>query len=114
MADTIWKSRYKGVDYEVTTRDLTVSRLRQMKQWFGAEYGKYTPFITLLVEGDVDALACVVWIAQSKAGEKPQEPRNLDFSIEDFEKFEEDVVEPDPEPDVAADPPPDGTTPTTG
>jgi hypothetical protein len=85
MADTIWRVAFKGSEYTVTDQDLTVQRLRQMKQWYGREYGTYTQFITMLAQGDVDALACGIWIAKAAAGEKPRTPNEIDFNMSDIE-----------------------------
>jgi hypothetical protein len=74
-----------GNEYELDPSDLTVSRLRQMKHWFGKEYGAYLPFVQLLLQGDADAVACTMWIVRTKAGESNvPEPRFMDFSVADF------------------------------
>ncbi|GAC1530894.1 MAG: hypothetical protein NVS3B1_23570 [Marmoricola sp.] len=109
MADIIWSAKFKGTSYEVTTRDLTVTRLRQLKSWFGADYGAYLPLIMLLKQGDIDALTAVLWIAQGKAGEKVTEPRSMDFNLDDFEAIEipDEADEADPTPAEEATPTPD-------
>lgn len=87
MSDTIWRVSFKGSEYTVSDRDLTVTRLRQMKQMYGREYGAYSGFITLLAQGDVDAIACGLWIAKQVAGEPraPKSPNDVDFTMGDIE-----------------------------
>src|SRR5581483_8410853 len=83
MADLRWRINYKDRDYEFNAhRDLTLVRLRQCKHWFGPDYGKFLPFISLLGQGDADAWACAIWIARRKAGDKNiPEPANMDFPV---------------------------------
>ncbi len=63
MAETLWRIAFKGKEYTVSDADLTVSRLRSMKAIYGREYGTYSLFVQMLAQGDVDALACGIWIA---------------------------------------------------
>lgn len=81
----LWRCQFNGDDYLLEDRDLTGGRLRQMKQWFGADYGAYIPFLGLLVRGDVDAVACALWIGDQKAGRTVVEPSRLDFNFGDVE-----------------------------
>jgi hypothetical protein len=104
----LWKFKLDdGAEYELYAREFTVGILRHFKQWYGAAYGKYLVFIQLMFEGDCDAIACALWLAKRNAGEKPKEPRLLDFSVSDFfttqpaddeddEVEESDVKESDP------------------
>lgn len=82
--DNLWQIRHGDTEYDLLPADLTVGRLRQMKQWFGSDYGKYLTFIQLVAQGDADACCCALWIVQTKAGEKPKEPRFMDFAISEF------------------------------
>ncbi len=70
----------KSYDYE-PTRDLGVGEMRTIKGWY-PEIGRYTPFLAACSEGDPDALACLLWLLRSKAGEHPREPqRGLSFNV---------------------------------
>ena len=84
-ADNIWRIRLPdgGQEYELKSSDIKVSFLRQAKQWFGPAYGKYLPFVQMLMEGDGDAWCCAVWLCQKNAGEKPKPPQFMDFSVGD-------------------------------
>lgn len=74
--------------------DLTAGALRQMKGWYGREYGAFMPFMQLLATGDVDAIACAMWLAKKKAGEKvPADPSFIDFNVGDFEALADDPDE---------------------
>ena len=101
-ADQLWKIKVDGKEYELRTEDLTVGNLRHCKQWFGAAYGRYLPFIQMLIEGDCDAIACAVWMARRAAGERNvMEPSQMgDFVVSDFftviQEDDEDESEPDP------------------
>lgn len=87
--DLRWKLQFDGKEYEFNAhRDLTIVRLRQMKAWFGLELGRWSPFILALGQGDPDAVACVVWIVRTKAGEKnvPEPRLMMDFPVGTFMK----------------------------
>lgn len=122
MADaekvSYWKFRLTpdGPEYELQRSDLTMGVLRQFKQWFGPQYGKFLTFTQLLLEGDAEAWACAIWLVQRNAGEKPRNPQYMDFAIgdlmfsaaEDEEAeareggaSEEEGEEPDPLPEAA-------------
>ena len=94
MADAkerIWRAKVGGKDYELVMHDITASVLRQMKGWYGREYGSFLGFITLLAQGDVDALSCALWLARRKAGERvPQDPSMVEFNVGDFEALTDD------------------------
>lgn len=93
-SDVVWRARFKGKEYTVRTRDLTLGRLRECKHMFGREYANFSGFVLLVGQGDVDALACVVWIAQQVAKDKNvKSPLEMDFSLDDFEPVED--VSPD-------------------
>jgi hypothetical protein len=64
-------------------RDLGISELRHIKAWFGLPMGTYNGLTSAAVMGDPDALACIIWVAQHKAGVKnAREPMSLpDFSV---------------------------------
>ena len=88
-----WNLTYKGKTYAFDpNRDLTLRTLRHIKGWYGRELGTFTAFNSALGEGDPDALACVIWICRTKAGETnvrpPQEME--DFAIVDdfYREFE--------------------------
>lgn len=65
-------------------KDLTVQRLRQLKQVLGPDYGKFVTLMRLVAEGDVDALVGIIWVAKSANGEK-LDLRN--FANSPFENF---------------------------
>lgn len=94
MSDSYVKFKFKDVEYEITTRDVTNQRLRQMKQWFGPAYGSFNGFPRLLIELDADAWACALWIAQQITGAtKIEDPRTMDFSMDDLELLVEEPEE---------------------
>ena len=76
-----WQDR----DYEFDPpKDLTLSRLRLIKSWFPG-IGTYLRFVTSYGDGDPDALACVMWLIKTKAGESCPEPVSMtDFAAGDF------------------------------
>jgi len=78
-----WRVNFKEHTFEFDPQtDLTGRRLRQLKRWFGAQYGQYTQVVGLLAMGDVDAWASVIWICLDNAGlPKPSSPEALDFPI---------------------------------
>jgi hypothetical protein len=103
MSDSYIKFKFKDVEHEILTRDVTNQRLRQMKQWFGPEYGSFNGFPRLLIQLDADAWACALWIAQQLAGAKViEDPREMDFSMDDLELLvnEPEDAESDPTEDV--------------
>ena len=74
---------YNGEEYSFSPeRDIGISELRHIKSWF-SDLGDYQAFVTAASLGDPDALACLIWIAQRKAGvKKVREPISFpDFSI---------------------------------
>jgi hypothetical protein len=99
MADSAtWQVKYDGRDYAfVPKQDLTLVRLRQMKQWFGVELGRWAPFMNAFAQGDPDAIACVIWIVRNKAGETgvPEPRMMMDFSVGAFmEDFQFEAADP--------------------
>ena len=64
--------------------DLTVGRLRILKNAFGDPYGRYVRVMQLASEGDADALVGVYWVMKQVAGE-PVDPRRVpDFAVGTF------------------------------
>ena len=69
--------------------DLTVSRLRRWKQWYGPDYGKAYTANLLFLQADVDAVACVIWeclrersLEPGSTVKCPESPNMLpDFSV---------------------------------
>jgi hypothetical protein len=89
MADLIWAVNYGGKTYEFNAhKDLTVGNLRHIKQWYGPELGRWSPFILALGQGDPDAWACAIWIVRRKAGETNVPEPNMmpDFAIGEMMK----------------------------
>jgi hypothetical protein len=85
---------------------LTASRLRRAKNWYGPDYGKAYTSNLLFLQGDVDAVACVIWEClhdlSKEPGSKvrcPENPNMLpDFSVGGV--VSETVHTPDPTPEV--------------
>jgi hypothetical protein len=96
MSDAYVSFKFKGKQYDITNRDVTNQRLRQLKQWFGRDYGSFTGFPNLLRTLDADAWACALWIGQQIEKEKVQDPREMDFSLDDFELLVADEEEDEP------------------
>ena len=65
---------------------LTVSALRQIKEWYGIEIGRYLAFIQAFSQGDPEAALCALWLVRRAAGEVevPEPNRMPDFSMGDF------------------------------
>lgn len=70
--------------YTLDRSELTTGVLRTFKQEFGPQYGKFLPFVQLLMEGDADAWSCAIWLAQRNAGEKPKPLRIIDVAVGDI------------------------------
>lgn len=89
MADTteddvlVWQIPWEDEVYEWRgIHDLTVSRLRHFKRWYGPEYGKVNAFNLLFWQGDVDAVACVIWALLKERNKAPDTPNELpNFSV---------------------------------
>lgn len=86
-----------GEQYEFNDdRDLTLSALRHIKQWY-PELGTYNSFRLAYLNGDPDALACVRWIVLRGAGKPnvPEPKASGNFSLGDFmNSWLSDVNEP--------------------
>lgn len=114
MADQLWKLKVDGKDYTLSASDLTVGNLRHAKQWFGAPYGRYLPFIQMLIEGDCDAVACAIWMARRAAGERPPEPSAMgDFVVSDFFSVASEEEDEEGEPNPTEPLPTPGSQPTS-
>jgi hypothetical protein len=106
MADRLqWRLTYNGREYIFDPKEmLTVTALRQIKQWFGPELGRYMTFQGALLQQDPEAALCALWLARKAAGEQnvPEPNQMDDFSIgELFEKGYDtpsETKEPDPTP----------------
>jgi hypothetical protein len=81
-------------------KELTVGRLRQIKQWFGPQLGRYGTFFRALADMDPEAMLCVYWVARLSAGEQnvPEPNQIKDFSIADWD-MEAKAVEPEEVPE---------------
>lgn len=91
MADRLqWKLTYNNKEYLFDPKEmLTLSALRQIKQWYGTEIGRYMTFQGALLQQDPEAALCALWLARKAAGEQdvPEPNQMPDFSIgELFEK----------------------------
>ncbi len=77
---------FKGDEYTFNPEvDLGIGMLRQIKRWYPS-IGTYTAFTQAATYGDPDALSCIVWVAQQRAGRtRIAEPmRSPDFSVGEF------------------------------
>lgn len=84
--NVLWRTKFKGKIIEIRESDLEVGNLRQAEAWFGDGYGSFTGFISKLVEWNVDAVACALWMVKKAAGEETGDPRSdIEFSFADFE-----------------------------
>lgn len=79
----LWKISYGDEQFTLYNSDFTVGRLRQMGQWYGPLYAKFSTLVQLLIEGDANAWACAIWVAHHAAGLKCRRPQDLDFAISD-------------------------------
>ena len=66
MAEAGWAIPWEqdGISYTLHWQgieSLTVSRLRRWKQWYGSDYGKASMVNLLFLQGDADAVSCVIW-----------------------------------------------------
>ena len=95
MAEPFWRIKYKGLPIRLEINDLSNQRMREMKVRFGPSYGIPSEFISLLLRGDMDAVACAIWIGQQKAGKEVEDPREMDFSLDDLEVLEDPKPEGD-------------------
>lgn len=89
MSEPFWQTRFRDAEIRLGINDLSNQRMREMKARFGAEYGIPTEFIGLLLRGDMDAIACAIWIGQQKAGGNVEDPSSMDFTLDDFEPLED-------------------------
>lgn len=98
-----WKFTFQGTDYVFDVmRDLTASRVRQLKVWYGPEIGRVQPFIVAMIQGDPDAWACAIWCARKQAGEvNVPEPKDIDFSIWELMSSDQEEDEAEPKPEAA-------------
>lgn len=119
MADRLqWKLTYNGKEYIFDPKEmLTVSALRQIKQWYGAELGRYMTFQGALLQQDPEAALCALWLARKAAGEQDvPEPNQMDdFSIGELFEKGFDTAEPkaDPTPPAGASTPASTETQTS-
>ena len=83
--EVIWEATIRDRPYKLTPNDLTSGVLRKFKGWYGPDYGAFATFAVLLQRGDVDAIACAIWLAKEVAGEKvPRDPSFIQFSVVDL------------------------------
>jgi hypothetical protein len=109
MSDVFWRIAYKGKPIRLSLNDLSLQRLREMKSRFGQPYGIPAEYIALLLRGDMDAVACALWINQQKAGGDVEDPTSMDFSLDDFEPLEDPPPEPEKKGKGKGGPPPTRT-----
>lgn len=93
-----WRTCFKGVAMRLELRDLSNQRLREAKHLFGEQYAIPTELIRLLLLREMDAVTVAVWIGLQKAkkwpfkqdGQEIDDPRHLDFNLDDdFEALED-------------------------
>ena len=117
----LWKLQYQDPEWsEPRTymfdpqKELTVSRLRQIKEWYGPEIGRYLAFIQAFAQGDPEAALAALWIVRMSAGEQgvPEPNQMPDFSMGDFYA---EFIPAGEEPEAEQDPTqPSAPVPTTG
>ena len=80
MAGLRWRLSYDGHEYTFDAeRDITVSGLRKIKEWYGPELGRNLSFQNALLQQDPEAVLCAVWLARRAAGEANiPEPNQMD------------------------------------
>jgi hypothetical protein len=93
-----WRTIFRGVPMRLEYRDLSNQRLRVAGQLFGEDYEIPMEFIRRLLVGNMTALTVAVWIGLQKANKWPfkqdgheiDDPRQLDFNIDEhFEALED-------------------------
>lgn len=93
-----WQFTYGDKEYTFDVgRDLTMARLKQIKQWY-PNLGAVNHMVVGLVAGDPEAWSCAIWSARKSAGELdvPEPNRMKDFSVWDMiadEEIDEDEDE---------------------
>lgn len=114
-----WRTQFRGVPMRLELRDLSNQRLRVAGQLFGEDYEAPTEFMRRLLVGNMTALTIAVWIGLQKANKWPykqdgheiDDPRQLDFNIDEhFEALED----PQPPKGKAAERPPTKASTTSG
>jgi len=90
MAEPFWSTKYKGTPIRIGLQDLSLRRMMEFRARYGEAYGIPTQFISLLLQGDMIAIACAVWIGQHKAGVEVESLDAIDFSMDDFEPLPDD------------------------
>ena len=85
MADsTIWERKFRGQNLSLSLDDLTVRRMRQIKAWFGDDYGIPAKFISLLLMGEIDALTAALWVHGEMSGNPIGSPLDYEFNLGEF------------------------------
>ena len=108
--DLYFSFKFREKPYKILNSDMTNQRLKQLKQWFGKEYGSFTGFPNLVIRDfDADAWAGMIWIGQQAAGEPVDDPRSMEFTLDDIEIWAEEPEE-EEEPDPLES---EGTVPPT-
>lgn len=109
--DMYFSFKFREKPYKILNSDMTNQRLKQLKQWFGREYGSFTGFPNLVIRDfDADAWAGMIWIGQQVAGEPADDPRTMEFTLDDIELWVDESEETEPDP---LDKPEGGTEPPT-
>lgn len=108
-----WEFTYNDKHYVLDVgRDLTMSRLLHIKQWY-PNLGTMNRMVVGLIEGDPEAWACAIWAARKSAGEtEVTEPKRMrDFSIWEL-MADEDLDDEDEENDDESESEVEGDRPT--
>lgn len=82
--DAIWERKFRGQNLSLSLGDLTVRRMRQIKAWFGDDYGIPAKFISLLLMGEIDALTAALWVHSEKVGDPIGAPLDYEFNLGEF------------------------------
>lgn len=76
-----WDGKHYTFDAD---KDLTVSRLRQIKSWFPDLCNLMQVVLQFRLQ-DADAAMCVLWVMKAKAGEMGLDARRMeDFAVGEF------------------------------
>lgn len=89
MADPIWEKKFRGEPVWIAPEDLTVQRMRAVKESLGDAYGIPQQFLAWLFAGEMDALSAAIQISWARDGKKPL----ADLAQFDFNMAE--IAEPD-------------------
>ncbi len=86
MSEPFWERKFRGQNMALGLDDINASQLRQIKGWFGDDYGIPAKFISLLLMGEIDALTAALWLHGEKVGNSIGDPLRYVFNLSEFEE----------------------------